>query len=374
METSKEFSKPENLIQKKSAIHYVVKGRRLQKDSSNKPNYFEAFFFDENPILAREKAFSFYQNYATILEEHKLLFQKQLSLPFNFSKYNCENSEIQKYSTADVKYQNPTLFDKGIAIYMITEKPISYMDKTDKKLDRHLIHGIWNFKENDMLAMINGLIREYGYYAKHKYETKNQTKAINLKSYRFQGLEDFSILSIPFDWHSNYYLKTNNQTIMQNRRISFYQSCIQKGTLARHAYETKLDNAKLIRIIASLINTSGGSLFYGINESRHSVSVFKKIQPSVFKKEVTLLLRQEFPLFSNLIQLRFLRVGVNIVAMFEVNTNREIPVFVAENKQKRFYIRDENGLVLMKDPEEITAYNLNHSLSPSSIQDILKFI
>lgn len=372
MKTKKEFSKPENVIQNKAAIHYVVRGRKLRNNTSGEDDFFEEFFFNEQPIIAREQAFSFYQNYVLILEEHKLLFQKQLPTPVTFLNDDFGGNDIQKYSTATVTYHNPNLFDNGITIYMVVEKPISYMDKTDEKGDRFLIHGIWNFDETDMKNMIDGLIREYGYYAKFRSDLKNYTEIVNFSAYNFKGNPKYSIISTPFDWNFNYFLNEKREIIKTNNRLRNYKYQIEKGTLDRNAFETRMDKNKLVRTIASFLNTNGGMLFYGINEFRQSENVFKKVKPAIFKKEINLLLRQKFPAITGNIVLRFIKVGVNVVAVFSISSNRECPVFVKENNSKKFYIRDDNGMKLIKDPEDIFSYSIGRDLRTSkTIQQIL---
>ena len=52
------------------AIYYIIKGRYYYSTTLMKFIAFEKSFINQNPIEAREQAFSFYSNYATILETH----------------------------------------------------------------------------------------------------------------------------------------------------------------------------------------------------------------------------------------------------------------------------------------------------------------
>jgi hypothetical protein len=331
MKTKKEFSQPENVIQNKPAIYYVVKGRKIMDDNQIGGEFFEATFVDENPIIAREQAFSFYQNYALVLAEHKLLFQKQLPDAMPYFNEDFGGETLQKYSTADVTYPNSYLFDKGIAVFMVVEKPISYMNKIDKKGDRFLIHGIWNFDESDMKNMINGLIREYRYYTKRRNDLKNYLETIDFSDYITKENSQYSIISTPFNWDFNYYLNKCREIQKTKNRLFLYKSRITKGPLEKNAFETRLDNNKFVRIIASFLNTNGGMLFFGINEQRRSSPVFEKVKPAVFKKEMNLLLLHKFDGMPNGISLNFIRVGANVVAVFTVTANYDTPFFLIEN-------------------------------------------
>ena len=57
----------------KAAFHYIVKSKRIDFNSSNKINFveYEQIFENENPIIAREKAFSHYQSIIDVLLQAK---------------------------------------------------------------------------------------------------------------------------------------------------------------------------------------------------------------------------------------------------------------------------------------------------------------
>jgi len=164
---------------------------------------FEEKFINENPIIAREYAFYFYKNYATILEAHQQLSYKPLKDTPLLSNENFGGIVIEKYSVVDVKYEQPELFDKGIAIYMVVQNPITYRRKTDQKGERFLIHGIWNFDTPDIKNFTAGLIREFGYYENFNYNRAGYDEVVDFLNLDFLK-RDFektklhTILSTPF--------------------------------------------------------------------------------------------------------------------------------------------------------------------------------
>lgn len=371
MKTKKEFSNPVNVIQNKAAIYYVVKGRKIRGHNNAEEDFFETAFLHSDPIVAREQAFSFYQNYVSILDEHKILFQRQLPTAVTYLKNIFGASTLQKYSTATVTYNNPALFDKGVAIYMVVQKPISYRSKTDKKGERFLIYGIWNFEQSDIINLIDGLCREYIYYKNFKYSINGYNEILDL-SYYLKPNSKHPIISVPFDWKFNYFLKEKTKVIETSRRLENYKNQIATGRLDNNAFEIRLDKNKLISILASFLNSKGGMLFYGINEFKRPVDVFKKGNPGVFKREMQLLIRQKLPEVNNKIELNFIRVGGCMVAVFSVTPNGKNLVFVENNKTKKLYVRDKSGIKLIKSPEDTFIYLMAKELEHvKTVQEIL---
>jgi hypothetical protein len=346
------------LMQAKIAIYYVVKGRKLINPVSNESFFFEKIFIEENPILAREKAFSYYKNYISILEENQLLTKTPLN---NFPCYlneDFEGIELQQYSSSNIVYESSELFDKGVAIYMVINKPMTSLRLHDKEGDRFLIHGIWNFVLGDILTMIRGLKQEYAYYVDYEYHMSGCVIHTNFSVYDKRYSQNY-ILSTPFNWDNNYYTAQNQQKIQKTVQIKFLQDAIRFGSLEENEYTSKLTKKSMIMNIASLLNHKGGYLFYGINTSRKSENKLSKVNLANFKTKVELILLSEFVTVPQSISLRFIKVGENIVALFEVKEFGVHPVFVKINGKSKFFIRDVHGAFEIKDPQEIYNYCKN---------------
>ena len=112
METQKSTLKT-----KAPAIYYVVKGR----GDVQKKEYFEQVFADENPIVAREKAFLFYQHYAQILHDDGII---QLQYPKGINPPYTEEIDLKNPHQAQIKYSTDFAFDNGIGLYMVVKKSI----------------------------------------------------------------------------------------------------------------------------------------------------------------------------------------------------------------------------------------------------------
>jgi len=359
------------------AIYYVVKGRLSYSKATKSLMPFEEKFIHENPIIAREQAFSFYNNYAAILEEHQQLFSKPLKCPYLFSNEYFGGIAIQKYSVAEVKYAHPKMFDKGIAIYMVVQNPVNYKNKTDKKGDRFLIHGVWNFDKIDIKNLTNGLIREFGYYLSFKYNTKEYDEIIDfsvvdIPKFKFVKPKLYTILTTPFNWNFNYYLNENNVELQKSKRIQSIQNKIQSGNLINNEFLSTLNHEGIVRAIASLFNENGGFLFVGVNKYRKSINLFEETKINDFKNEIQMVLRREFKETIKEIKLSLYKVGTNVFLVFEVSRSHQKGIFLKENNLKVFYRRNNFGLYSYNDPEEILNYCVGRNVNLTTIQDILE--
>jgi hypothetical protein len=355
MKTMKEFSKPENVIQKKSAVYYLVQGKKPGRFHQSENDNFETVFFHKSPIKAREQAFSFYQNYISFLRNNHFFKEWPLTSPITGLNTNFGGETLQKYSNATITYRNPDLFNKGVAIYMVVEKPISHQGKADKKGDRFLIHGIWNFNESDVVNLIEGLQQEIRYYKNFKYDTKQYVETLNLSSYPIRK-SICSIISTPFDWQFNYFLNEKKAAAAENQKFKIYKDQIADGSLQKNAFEFHLDKKKLVRILASFSNTDGGLFFYGMDEFRRPEDVFKNVKPTMFKSEMQLLIRQKLPSIADNIDLDFIQFRGSTVAVFSIKSGGKNILYVAENNIRKLYIRDAHGEKQIKNREKIFEY------------------
>lgn len=375
MKAKHELDRPENVIETKASIYYVVKGRKKSKNTED-AEYYEEFFVDDNPIEARKKAFSYYQNYLTILQENNLLSKREFSESFEFlnTDSDFESLELQVLGGMLVRYFNPSSFDKGVALYMVVKDPIDYMNKKDIKNDRFLIHGVFNFEDVDMREMIEGVIREYGYYSKGRYDKSGYEEQINFSNYAM-GFGLYSMITTPYNWFANHYLDGKNKINKTAYRMKYLKEAVTKGSLDKYAFETRLSKHKLTKIMASFLNSKGGTLFYGIDEiNRCPEDVFKKIKPDFFKKEMKAVLKTQFGLISKQITIQFIKVNSKYVALFKVQSKGEECIFINENNTKKFFIRSKEGIEQIKDQNLLIDYCVNRKSKDKTIDDILDMI
>ncbi|SHG86955.1 Putative DNA-binding domain-containing protein [Flavobacterium micromati] len=376
------------------AIYYLIKGRYYYSTTLMKFIAFEKRFINQNPIEAREQAFSFYSNYATILEAHQDLSWKPLPGEPFIIKNNFSETLVRKYSAVEVKYKDPSQYDKGIAIYMIVQNPIKYRNRVDQIGDRFLIHGIWNFDFEDIQNLKSGLIREFKYYMSFNYNIEGYEEIVdfsifNFKKNDFQDLRKFSILSTPFNWLVNYYLIENNwyaklkrnQIKRQNRlkiecikfkRKETIQTRIQKEDLINNEFLTTLDYDMIVRSIASLFNENGGCIFVGVNKKREIIDVFKSVEFNDFLLGTIKLLQLNHNELIGSTTSSFYKVGDKVVVVFEVLPSSKKGIFLNINDKKVFYRRNDFGFYPLRDAEEILSYWVERKAKLIVIHEILE--
>ncbi|WP_073020704.1 AlbA family DNA-binding domain-containing protein [Flavobacterium micromati] len=366
------LSKSQLTSHAKPSIHYVVRGRLFYSKETKSMIPFEQKFEHLSPILAREKAFSFYKNYMAILEETKQLLQEPLRDYSLFVKNHFGEPSIQKYSYAEVNYVHPESYDKGIAVYMVVQNSRNSSENSKVKSNYFLIHGIWNFNNIDIKNFTNGLIKEFSHYRHFNYDLGNHVEIVDFSV--FDNPNSFSIISTPFNWSFNFYLNKNNLELQKSRRIESVKNRIKSGNLIHNEFLSALNLEFIIRTIASFLNEKGGFLFLGVDKYRKSTDLFTNTKISIFKKEIQIILQREFKMSVKKIKLSEYKVGINFVLIFEVLPSYQKGIFLKENNQKVFYRRNNNGFFSSIDPEAILNFCIRRNENFLTIQEILKWL
>jgi hypothetical protein len=182
-------------------ISYIVRAKLIRslKDSDTDFISFEDKFQNQNPIIAREKAFNHYQNYIDVLlqgNDKTYTSDKQARCDLvNF--INTGNTSKIKLGNTEIEFSDS--FENGIGIYLVINLPIVNKTIKDKLDDTYLIHGIENFCPEDYVILMDGLLHEYWYYEYNKLDTKKQAINIDIKNLGI-GPEKGTILKTPFVW------------------------------------------------------------------------------------------------------------------------------------------------------------------------------
>ncbi len=332
METQKSTPKT-----KTPAIYYVVKGR----GDVQKKEYFEQVFADENPIVAREKAFLFYQHYAQILHDEgiiQLQYSKGKNPPYT------EEIDLKNPHQAQIKYSTDFAFDNGIGLYMVVKKSIVHLKIRNKINDRYLIHGFWNLNLNHLIKMIQGLTIEYAYYERFKYETKNYvsekewTYAHDFKVYK-------TILSTPFDWENSNQLNKIVQDPVSKDLHQEYLDCIANGGRTNNAYVQTFDLTFILNNILSLFNTNGGYLFCGIDPlGRSAWELFDVNNTPYLLKTLNEFITDKLgTVCTKKIKMSMITVDKKQVLVMTVPASSQKMIQTQINK-KVIYYRNENGM------------------------------
>jgi hypothetical protein len=169
-------------------IYYRVTGTlyRSKGDETN-PIEIDKTFEDENPIVAREKAFSYYQSYIDVL------------LQSNGKEYVSHEKtvlELLDFFKSGRKHKLlPDLVDMdgtSLCIYLIKKIPEAFENALGDTYyqNKWQIHNIDSQSEDFSAYIFKSLMYEYSIYAKQKYNCKTYKASCDTSNY-FTNSNDF---------------------------------------------------------------------------------------------------------------------------------------------------------------------------------------
>jgi hypothetical protein len=189
----------------KAKFFYLVTGTmfRYKNDETNLIQVHE-IFKNDNPIIARENAFTYYQNYIDVfLESRGEVYdthEKTVNVLQDFLNSHKDKSfRIGNEIIIDKLHVD---FDKGlyICLVMSNSKTITLSGGGKVYLEIHPIHYIDNKFIDSKMNVLDALQFEYSLFTKYKYDIKNYKK-----EYKILGPNEksktISILTSPIDFN-----------------------------------------------------------------------------------------------------------------------------------------------------------------------------
>lgn len=379
-----------------AAIHYAVRAKLIRKRKENGEFDFlevQEEFFNDNPILAREAAFKYYQNYIDVLLEAKGLRyesdkQARVALESFHDPKTSKNFDINGISITI-----PESFGNGIAVFLVLD---GQYDDTPLGNNR-LIHGIGNLLEGSVYpeSLTLCLEEEYSIYKENNYSTGNyETQIVFCNS--DEWLEGYTedepgthlILKTPFDWtgmDKPYWwgepTEENKEDQKQpTAKSRSYEEIIAGGenntTEFKPAllYNFKTQNAGIgvkgiiAKSICGFLNARGGFLFIGVSDNgkpqglSYDFSLAGDKNPKdFFRLEFDDLIKQFLPMsIKENIYGEFETVdGVDVFVII-VFPSKSKPVFMKGQYGKEFFVRWTASTRQYVDIEEIANYCLEH--------------
>ena len=167
------------------SIFYHVSGTFLRNaaDETN-PVVIDEIFEDNNPIVAREKAFCCFQNYVDVFLESR--GKRYVSHKQTIRELQDFLNSYKPYQYSKIgKLKIETDWDTGAEIYLVTS-PETYTTVEGKKvyLNKKLIHYI----DKQMIleyeqTVFENLVYEYELYRQNGWEYKNHVTLCNGRRY-----------------------------------------------------------------------------------------------------------------------------------------------------------------------------------------------
>ena len=347
----------------KPAIYYVVQGRATENDS----NYIEHCFMDLNPLEARKQAFSYLEYYVQLLQQGKKIFFKQKD------KLVEEEIKLEYLNNYSVSFAENNFGIDGIAIYMVINQPIDYMNKVDNKEDRYLIYSVQNLTATTIENIKHSLIREYGYYRHSRIDTKLFESEISFykipkPKFSYESNLCYTIIKTPFDFYFAK-IKLDNSNLFCSEVTQDFKVI----DLKRTTFISQLDWHKIRLHTARFLNTDGGKVYLGKFVNNNIISCLDSKNIS----ECTQLLKKNilrfFPNHKYKITFRFVKINQVLVPIIVVKASYRKFCFYDIETNNEFYFRNNNGLQKMNQTEKIAEYVLkNGEYKLSDLNDILE--
>ncbi|MEI7962057.1 MAG: ATP-binding protein, partial [archaeon] len=270
----------------KASFHYAVKVKLIRYETKDDIDFivYEKVYKNENPILARQEAFTEYEEwikdlYTGMGEKREYITDKQARI------------DLQKFTTPLEEYniqidKNEFNFNSslgyGIGVYLIIDKPYfqSYLseDMYDKQGDEHLLHGIGTSDQyNDPLEISSALNQEILYYQHYNYNKGGFERKANFYDWDLGDTEEISFLETPFDWTGLDVKPEEEPERKEQNRSQRIQEIIANGEGNKVEFKPSLlynfktgkagisVKAKIATAICAFLNANGGLLFIGLD-------------------------------------------------------------------------------------------------------------
>ena len=153
-----------------ASFHYAVKAKliRFIKDGLIDFIEFNEPIINENPIVARERAFEIYENHINVLLQgvgKRYVSDKEARQ--DLISFIEPGSDKQ---AGDKEFEFRDSYGNGIGVYLVIDQPF----ENDNIGDEFLIHGIGRINwADDPQTLMDGLNHEYWYYEHYGYDTKD---------------------------------------------------------------------------------------------------------------------------------------------------------------------------------------------------------
>jgi hypothetical protein len=180
-------------------MFYIIRGEAY-RSKGNTENPIEIYeeFKDDNPIIAREKSFRFYQNFVDVFldsKEKSYISHEQVEIDLQdfFNSYKKEQS-IWGEIDPDIGV--------SIQISIVHDDTIVHTFKSGMRVyeGEEVIHGIDKNNDASKENYFKNLIFEYSLYKKNGYEMKNFKKGYNVAGLFEDKVVEY-ILATPIDFN-----------------------------------------------------------------------------------------------------------------------------------------------------------------------------
>ena len=368
-----------------TAIHYEVSAKLISgKNSKGEYEFKEILkkFRNDEPIQARQEAFSYYKSLLDVLLESKgtkYESDKQAGEILN-SFFDPKTST--KFLWDGEEFEISDSFGNGVGVFLVS----------DEKQD--MIHGIgslWEWLASPE-SIILGLEKEYDLFKEQKLDTAGlETEIVFcdrnelMEGYREDEPSTYTILQTPFDWSGMdkpYWWGTSNEGEEKsgNTKTRSFEEIISDGESNQVEfkpallYNFKTEKAAIgvkgiiAKSICAFLNSKGGFLFIGIKDDGQIQGLSfdfslsgDKDPKDYFRLEFDDMISQFLPhSCKTMITGEFITIKEMEIFVIIVQPSKTQPVFLNGQHGKEFWVRWTASSRQYKDIEDITNYCLEH--------------
>lgn len=369
----------------KPAFHYIVKAKLIRQIKENEFDFEEInkTFENENPIIAREEAFSHYQSWIDILLQDKskeyvsdrearedlISFIK----PGATTKLQADGKEIEFSDDS---------FGNGIGVYFVKDESIESINNFLDIGEEGLIHGILNLSNQYLIdEIIICLQEEAKYYEYFNYETRNKVIEVTycckgpwLDDPKDSAIVTYKILKTPFDWQG--YDKPywwGKPSVAVKQPPETIEGIIHQGETNQVEFKTTLHfiekgkskiHEGIPKTICAFLNSNGGFLFIGVNDNKviegleFDFSLAKGKDPKDYLRlEFDSMVQNsiDFSIKGNITS-QFHEIEEKDILCITVSPSKKRPIFFKGREGQELYVRGEASTRQIKDAEEIINY------------------
>ena len=381
----------------KAAFHYEVRVKTIHFNEEKEIKFteYEKKFEDENPIIARQKAFSHYQSFLDVLLKKNDISDYEARERSNFFTDPGTKTKL-KLGNEEVEFSDS--FGNGVGVYMVIDNPTP--DSDDKINDDFFIHGIkgiglLSHETLDTSSLMFALTTEYHYYEYYNYNTANKEIEVifcDRDEWDEPDNEEPStnkILETPFDWseYAEPYWwgepgdedETETQQAPltvegiikegENNQVEFKPALLYNFSTGKGGISIKGNIAKAI---CAFVNSNGGALFIGINDDGniqgldYDFSLLTGKNPKdLFRQEYDQMLAHFFGIsIKSNVEAYFFSIDGKEIFVVVVRPNKRRAIFLkGQDGNKEFYVRGEASSRQITDVEEILNYCIDRITS-----------
>jgi len=280
-------------------IQYKVSGSIVKYKSADDIDIhsWTQIFADDNPLIARQKAIKFYNDYLLVIKEDGENIEAKITkggdssddIGLGVGVYLEIKDPFEKLWDK-VNIPNPPIYGLGTDLEDMIKELVSNGDLESEDDFEYceddfqwIITGIGDGIFATAPLFIHGLENEIAIYEYFNYDKNGLEITVPCFDHNKKKIIEHKILEIPFDWNRyNQLCLTDTSIIKQeklNREAEKYLELIKKGegkqvefiaTLCfdiREQQKNEHIKLSIAKTLAAFLNTDGGLLFIGINDN-----------------------------------------------------------------------------------------------------------